>query len=72
MMRYAVAVLAYVLPTFALGFVWHLVLFDSYYEALGHLSSRHHHSLRLPVDAPPGGDLHLDSTSRPLLDGRRR
>ena len=34
MMRYPVAVLAYVVPTFALGFVWHLVLFDSYYEAL--------------------------------------
>ena len=28
------AVLAYLLPTFALGFVWHLVLFESYYDAL--------------------------------------
>ena len=27
-------VLAYLLPTFALGFVWHLVLFDDYYAAL--------------------------------------
>jgi hypothetical protein len=27
-------VLAYVVPTFALGFVWHLVLFDEYYRAL--------------------------------------
>jgi len=27
-------VLAYLLPTFALGFVWHLVLFKQYYEAL--------------------------------------
>jgi hypothetical protein len=35
MIRYAVAVLAYLVPTFALGFVWHLVLFDAYYRALG-------------------------------------
>jgi hypothetical protein len=34
MKRYVFAVLAYLLPTFALGFVWHLVLFQSYYEAL--------------------------------------
>ena len=34
MMRYVPAVLAYLIPTFALGFVWHLVLFQSYYEAL--------------------------------------
>ncbi len=27
-------ILAYLVPTFALGFVWHLVLFKSYYEAL--------------------------------------
>jgi hypothetical protein len=33
-MRYTLAVLAYVVPTFALGFVWHLVLFDAYYQAL--------------------------------------
>lgn len=33
-MRYLLAVLAYLVPTFALGFVWHLVLFDSYYDAL--------------------------------------
>ena len=33
-MRYSLAVLAYVVPTFALGFVWHLVLFDGYYKAL--------------------------------------
>jgi hypothetical protein len=33
-MRYALAVLAYLVPTFALGFVWHLVLFDAYYHAL--------------------------------------
>jgi hypothetical protein len=34
MMRYAPAVLAYMVPTFALGYVWHLVLFHSYYDAL--------------------------------------
>jgi len=33
-MRYALAILAYVVPTFALGFVWHLVLFEDYYAAL--------------------------------------
>jgi hypothetical protein len=35
MKRYVLAVLAYLVPTFALGFVWHLVLFQSYYDALG-------------------------------------
>jgi uncharacterized membrane protein YeaQ/YmgE (transglycosylase-associated protein family) len=34
MMRFVVAVLAYLVPTFILGFVWHLILFKSYYEAL--------------------------------------
>jgi len=34
MMRFALAVLAYVVPTFALGFTWHLILFDDYYRAL--------------------------------------
>ena len=34
MKRFVLAVLAYLLPTFAIGFVWHLVLFQSYYEAL--------------------------------------
>jgi hypothetical protein len=34
MTRYGFAVLAYLVPTFALGFVWHLVLFQSYYDAL--------------------------------------
>src|SRR5262249_45071986 len=32
--RYILAVLAYLVPTFALGFVWHLVLFKEYYESL--------------------------------------
>jgi hypothetical protein len=34
MMRLAAGILAYLVPTFILGFVWHLVLFKSYYEAL--------------------------------------
>ena len=34
MMRFSLAVLAYVVPTFALGFIWHLVLFEDYYRAL--------------------------------------
>jgi hypothetical protein len=34
MMRYVPAVLAYMVPTFALGYFWHLVLFQSYYDAL--------------------------------------
>jgi hypothetical protein len=32
--RFALPVLAYLIPTFALGFVWHLVLFDGYYKSL--------------------------------------
>jgi hypothetical protein len=32
--RFGLAVLAYVVPTFALGFVWHLMLFEDYYAAL--------------------------------------
>jgi hypothetical protein len=34
MMRFFFAVLAYIVPTFALGFVWHLVLLERYYAAL--------------------------------------
>ncbi len=34
MMRFIFGVLAYVVPTFALGFVWHLILFEHYYKAL--------------------------------------
>ena len=34
-MRFAFAVLAYLVPTFALGFIWHLILFTRSYEALG-------------------------------------
>jgi hypothetical protein len=33
-MRYLLAFLAYVVPTFALGIVWHLLAFDAYYQAL--------------------------------------
>ena len=34
MTRFTFAALAYLVPTFALGFVWHLVLFEGYYDAL--------------------------------------
>jgi hypothetical protein len=34
MMRFLFGVLAYVVPTFALGFVWHLILFERYYTEL--------------------------------------
>ena len=33
-MRLGLGVLAYLAPTFALGFVWHLVVFHGYYERL--------------------------------------
>ncbi len=33
-LRYGLAFLAYLVPTFALGFVWHLILFEDYYVAL--------------------------------------
>ncbi len=33
--RIALSALAYLLPTFTLGFVWHLIAFKSYYDALG-------------------------------------
>jgi hypothetical protein len=32
--RFGAAVLAYIVPTFILGFVWHLVLFEGYYDRL--------------------------------------
>lgn len=32
--RITIGALAYLIPTFALGFVWHLVVFKGYYEAL--------------------------------------
>lgn len=32
--QFWLAVLAYVLPTFPLGYVWHLILFEDYYAAL--------------------------------------
>ena len=34
MTRLLFGVLAYLAPTFALGFVWHLLLFENYYAAL--------------------------------------
>jgi hypothetical protein len=35
MTRFFLGVLAYVVPTFALGFVWHLILFERTYAGLG-------------------------------------
>jgi hypothetical protein len=32
--RFGLGVLAYLVPTFALGFVWHLILFHRYYDEL--------------------------------------
>jgi ABC-type sugar transport system permease subunit len=32
--RFGLGVLAYLVPTFALGFVWHLIFFKDYYEHL--------------------------------------
>jgi hypothetical protein len=32
--HFGLGVLAYLVPTFALGFVWHLILFKQYYEDL--------------------------------------
>ena len=32
--RIAIGALCYLIPTFALGFVWHLVTFKGYYDAL--------------------------------------
>jgi ABC-type sugar transport system permease subunit len=32
--RFGLGVLAYLVPTFALGFIWHLILFKHSYEAL--------------------------------------
>lgn len=34
MTRYIPGVLAYLVPTFALGFVWHMVLFKKHYKSL--------------------------------------
>jgi hypothetical protein len=34
MKHFLLGVLAYLVPTFALGFLWHLVLFEHYYDAL--------------------------------------
>jgi hypothetical protein len=33
-LRYGLAILAYIVPTFILGFVWHLALFEQYYADL--------------------------------------
>ena len=33
--RFVLAVLAYIIPTFPVGYLWHLTIFKDYYEALG-------------------------------------
>jgi hypothetical protein len=33
-LRFGLAILAYVVPTFVIAFVWHLILFEGYYAAL--------------------------------------
>jgi hypothetical protein len=33
-LRFGLAILAYVVPTFVIAFVWHLVLFETYYASL--------------------------------------
>ena len=35
MRRIGIGALSYLIPTFALGFVWHLIAFKGYYDALG-------------------------------------
>lgn len=32
--RFPLAVLAYVIPTFSLGYLWHLTIFKDYYDTL--------------------------------------
>ena len=32
--RFLLAALAYIVPTFPLGYLWHLVIFKSYYASL--------------------------------------
>jgi hypothetical protein len=45
MKRYVVPALAYLVPTFLLGYVWHLVLFARYYERL----AMYRHDVVIPL-----------------------
>ena len=45
MKRYLVPALAYLVPTFILGYLWHLVLFTSYYERL----AMYRHDVVIPL-----------------------
>jgi len=45
MKRYVVPALAYLVPTFMLGYVWHLVLFTGYYERL----AMYRHDVVIPL-----------------------
>ena len=60
MTRFFLGILAYIVPTFALGFVWHLMLFERILRGACDLSERHHHSVWISLDADPGGPLRLD------------
>ena len=45
MKRYLAPALAYLVPTFMLGYVWHLVLFTGYYERL----AMYRHDVVIPL-----------------------
>lgn len=45
MKRYLAPALAYLVPTFILGYVWHLVLFTGYYERL----AMYRHDVVIPL-----------------------
>jgi hypothetical protein len=45
MKRYLASALAYLVPTFMLGYVWHLVLFTGYYERL----AMYRHDVVIPL-----------------------
>jgi len=45
MKRYLVPALAYLVPTFMLGYVWHLVLFTGYYARL----AMYRHDVAIPL-----------------------
>jgi hypothetical protein len=45
MKRYLVPALAYLVPTFLLGYVWHLVLFAGYYQRL----AMYRHDVVIPL-----------------------
>jgi hypothetical protein len=50
---------AYLLPTFPIAFVWHLVLFRAGRSHLAGLPRRSNHSVRVGLDDNPGSDLFM-------------